>query len=78
MTKTLQTTNIWLDEIMALPAAGGREDEIHSTRESRGATKSVFKVLARHVDVGQSVKVRDALPKQIQALWPDCSSKTKV
>ncbi|WP_281405196.1 MULTISPECIES: hypothetical protein [unclassified Mesorhizobium] len=31
-TKTLQTTNLWLDEIMALPAAGGRGDEIHSTR----------------------------------------------
>ncbi|AJD45541.1 DUF2267 domain-containing protein [Rhizobium sp. SEMIA 4085] len=35
------------------------------------AAKSVFRVLARHVDLGQSAKVRDALPKEIQALWPD-------
>ncbi|TJW11000.1 MAG: DUF2267 domain-containing protein [Mesorhizobium sp.] len=131
--KTLQTTNIWLDEIMAdhgpdrrvawhmlgavlrtlrdrlqidlaanlgagLPLlirgayydryrprdlpTGGRSledflqhvtEEMKSTRpvNPAEATKSVFKVLARHVDLGQSAKVRDALPKDIQALWPE-------
>lgn len=59
-------------------------EEIKSTRpvNPEDATRSVFKVLARHVDLGRLVKVRDALPKQIQALWPESvefsSSKTKV
>ncbi|ESY67409.1 MAG: DUF2267 domain-containing protein [Mesorhizobium sp.] len=35
------------------------------------ATRTVFKTLAHHVDLGQSAKVRDALPKGVQALWPD-------
>ncbi|UCI10166.1 DUF2267 domain-containing protein [Mesorhizobium sp. B1-1-8] len=35
------------------------------------ATKLVFRALAHHIDLGQSAKVRDALPKEIQALWPD-------
>ncbi|CDX22488.1 conserved hypothetical protein [Mesorhizobium sp. ORS 3324] len=35
------------------------------------ATRTVFKALAHHIDLGQSAKVRDALPKDIQALWPD-------
>ncbi|TIM33243.1 MAG: DUF2267 domain-containing protein, partial [Mesorhizobium sp.] len=47
--------------------------EMKSTRpvNPEDATRSVFKVLARHVDLGQSAKVRDALPKQIRALWPE-------
>jgi uncharacterized protein (DUF2267 family) len=58
-------------------------EEMKSTRpvNPEDATRSVFKVLARHVDLGQSAKVRDALPKQIQALWPEVlesSSSTKV
>ncbi|MDG4882752.1 DUF2267 domain-containing protein [Mesorhizobium sp. WSM4884] len=35
------------------------------------ATKLVFKALAHHIDLGQSAKVRGALPKEVQALWPD-------
>ncbi|BCH15527.1 hypothetical protein MesoLjLa_23780 [Mesorhizobium sp. L-2-11] len=131
--KTLQTTNIWLDEIMAdhgpdrrlawhmlgavlrtlrdwlqieLAANLGAElpllvrgayydryrprdlptssrsledflqrvaEEMKSTRpvNPEDATRSVFKVIARHVDLGQSAKVRDALPKQIRSLWPE-------
>ncbi|SJM30809.1 DUF2267 domain-containing protein [Mesorhizobium delmotii] len=48
-------------------------EEMKSTRpvNPEDATRSVFKVLARHVDLGQSAKVRDALPKQIRALWPE-------
>jgi uncharacterized protein (DUF2267 family) len=34
------------------------------------AVRSVFKVIVHHVDLGQSAKVRDALPKEVQALWP--------
>ncbi|WEX09526.1 DUF2267 domain-containing protein [Chelativorans sp. AA-79] len=39
--------------------------------DSNEATRSVFRVIAHHVDLGQSAKVRDALPKEIQALWPE-------
>jgi uncharacterized protein (DUF2267 family) len=36
------------------------------------ATRSVFRTLAHHdVDLGQSAKIRGALPKDIQALWPE-------
>ncbi|WFP79110.1 DUF2267 domain-containing protein [Mesorhizobium sp. WSM4906] len=35
------------------------------------AARTVFKALAHHIDLGQSAKVRDALPKDIQRLWPD-------
>jgi uncharacterized protein (DUF2267 family) len=131
--KTLQTTNIWLNEIMAdhgpdrqvawhilgavtralrdrlppdLAAHLGAElpllvrgtyydryrpsqtpdktrsldeflahvgDELKSVRpvNSGDAARSVFRVLSRHVDLGQSAKVRAALPKEIQALWPE-------
>jgi uncharacterized protein (DUF2267 family) len=131
--KTLQTTNIWLDEIMAdlgpdrqtawhvlsvvlralrdrLPAdlaahLGAQlpllvrgtyydqyspSDPPDKTRSLENfleriaeglaldrpinptnAAKSVFAVLAHHIDLGQSAKVRNALPKTIQALWPE-------
>lgn len=39
--------------------------------DSLDATRSVFRVLAHHIDLGQSAKVREALPKEIQALWPE-------
>lgn len=35
------------------------------------ATKSVFKVLSRHIDRGQAENVRDALPHHIRDLWPE-------
>lgn len=35
------------------------------------ATRSVFGVIAHRIDLGQSAKVRDTLPKDIQALWPE-------
>jgi uncharacterized protein (DUF2267 family) len=48
-------------------------EELKSIRpvSSNEAAKSVFRVLARHIDLGQSAKVRDALPREIQSLWPD-------
>ncbi|WP_159588995.1 DUF2267 domain-containing protein [Chelativorans xinjiangense] len=36
---------------------------------STEATRTVFRVIAHHVDLGQSAKVREALPKDVQALW---------
>jgi uncharacterized protein (DUF2267 family) len=36
------------------------------------ATRAVFHVLSRHLDRGQTVKVRDALPEDIRRkLWPE-------
>jgi uncharacterized protein (DUF2267 family) len=37
---------------------------------TRDATRAVLRVLSRHVDRGQVVKVREALPQQIRDLWP--------
>jgi uncharacterized protein (DUF2267 family) len=34
------------------------------------ATRAVFGTIGRHVTAGQVDKVRDALPKDIQVLWP--------
>lgn len=34
------------------------------------AARAVFQVLSRHIDRGQTVKVRDALPEDIRRLWP--------
>ncbi|TIS96424.1 MAG: DUF2267 domain-containing protein [Mesorhizobium sp.] len=64
----LPTNNRSLEEFLQRVA-----EEMKSTRpvNPEDATRSVFKVLAKHVDLGQSAKVRDALPKHIQALWPE-------
>jgi uncharacterized protein (DUF2267 family) len=35
------------------------------------ATRTVFATIGRHVTEGQVEKVRQALPKDIQALWPE-------
>jgi uncharacterized protein (DUF2267 family) len=132
--KTLQTTNIWLDEIMevigpdrqvawhtlgavlrplrdrlplGLAAHLGSQlpllvrglyydqwepekqpDKTRSLEEFLGrigeqlenirpvnvqeGTRAVFHVLSRHLDRGQTVKVRDALPEDIRrSLWPE-------
>lgn len=39
--------------------------------DSVDATRSVFRAIAHHIDLGQSAKVREALPKDVQALWPE-------
>jgi len=48
-------------------------EELKSIRpvDPEDAARSVFRVLTRHIGLGQSAKVRDALPKEIQALWPE-------
>ena len=38
------------------------------------ATRAVLGTIGRHVTAGQVEKVRDALPKNIQALWPDTAA----
>jgi uncharacterized protein (DUF2267 family) len=38
---------------------------------SADATRAVFHVLSRHVDRGQAAKIREALPHEIRALWPE-------
>ena len=38
---------------------------------SLDAVRTVFSVLNRHLDHGQIEKVRQALPEEIRALWPD-------
>jgi uncharacterized protein (DUF2267 family) len=38
--------------------------------DPRVVTGAVFTVLARHVDPGQAEKVRQALPGEVQTLWP--------
>ena len=38
---------------------------------SLDAVRAVFAVLERHLDHGQTEKVRQALPEEIRALWPD-------
>jgi uncharacterized protein (DUF2267 family) len=35
------------------------------------ATRTVFKVVARHIDRGECEKIERALPREIRELWPD-------
>lgn len=37
----------------------------------KAATRCVFSVLSRHVDIGEIKQVRQALPKDIRTLWPE-------
>jgi uncharacterized protein (DUF2267 family) len=48
-------------------------DNLGATRpvNSRDAARSVFRVLNRHLPDGQIDKVRDALPEEIRAIWPE-------
>lgn len=57
-----------LDEFLASIAEGMKNTRPVDPAE---AAISVFRVLTRHIDLGQSVKVRDTLPKEIRALWPE-------
>ena len=42
------------------------------------AVQAVFAVLERHLDRGQAEKVRQALPEEIRALWPDGAAKRRL
>lgn len=46
--------------------------------DPRAVTGAVFTVLARHVDTGQAEKVRQALPGEVQALWPAAHTWVEV
>jgi uncharacterized protein (DUF2267 family) len=37
----------------------------------RDATGTVFQILSRHVNRGQIDKVRNSLPEEVRAIWPD-------
>jgi uncharacterized protein (DUF2267 family) len=45
---------------------------------SLDATQAVFSVLGRHLDNGQAAKVRNALPEDVRAIWPECESQPLV
>ena len=42
------------------------------------AARTVFAVLERHLDHGQAEKVRQSLPEEIRALWPDGQFKNRL
>jgi uncharacterized protein (DUF2267 family) len=46
--------------------------------DARVATGAVFTVLARHVDPGQAEKVRQAVPGEVQTLWPAAHTWVEV
>jgi uncharacterized protein (DUF2267 family) len=64
-----------LDEFLA-PIA----DELANTRpvNVRDATRAVFQILSRHVNLGQVEKVRDAMPEEVRNLWPLSSEAPDV
>jgi uncharacterized protein (DUF2267 family) len=47
--------------------------ELSSTRpvDAKEAVRSVFRVLSHYIDPGEVRKVREGLPLEVQALWPD-------
>ncbi|WEX74508.1 DUF2267 domain-containing protein [Sinorhizobium numidicum] len=51
------------------------EDELAFTRpvDVKEAAQTVFHVLSHHLDPGEVRKVREALPEDVRALWPDPS-----
>lgn len=58
-----------LDEF--LERVGEQLENIRPVNVQEG-TRAVFQVLSRHLDRGQTVKVRDALPEDIRrGLWPE-------
>ena len=64
-----------LDEFLA--PVSERLSQIRSL-DPRAATGAVFTVLARHVDPGQAEKVRQALPGEVQTLWPAAHTWVEV
>lgn len=57
-----------LDEFLAQV-----KDELAFTRpvDAKEAVQTVFHVLSHHLDPGEVRKVRDGLPGEVRALWPD-------
>jgi uncharacterized protein (DUF2267 family) len=45
---------------------------------SADAVRTVFAVLERHLDHGQAEKVRQALPEDVRALWPDGAATRRL
>ncbi|MCA1369715.1 DUF2267 domain-containing protein [Bradyrhizobium sp. BRP14] len=57
-----------LDEFL-----GQVKDELAFTRpvDAKEAVQTVFHVLSHHLDPGEIRKIRDSLPQDVRALWPD-------
>jgi uncharacterized protein (DUF2267 family) len=41
------------------------------------AVRVVFATLTHHIDPGQTRKVRDSLPKDVRAIWPDAETSAE-
>jgi uncharacterized protein (DUF2267 family) len=54
------------EEFIALVGAG--LEDIRPLN-SEDTTRTVFRVLSRHVDVGEAAKVEGALPDEIRTMW---------
>ncbi|THK36080.1 DUF2267 domain-containing protein [Ensifer sp. MPMI2T] len=61
-----------LDEFLAQV-----KEELAFTRpvDAKDAVQTVFAVLSHYLDPGQVTKVREGLPEDIRALWPDPQSR---
>ncbi|MCZ4091297.1 MULTISPECIES: DUF2267 domain-containing protein [Sinorhizobium] len=53
------------------------KEELAFTRpvDAKDAVQTVFGVLSHYLDPGQVAKVRESLPEDIRALWPDPHSR---
>ncbi|MBP1884329.1 DUF2267 domain-containing protein [Sinorhizobium mexicanum] len=53
------------------------KEELAFTRpvDAKDAVQTVFAVLSHYLDPGQIAKVRESLPQDIRALWPDPLSR---
>jgi uncharacterized protein (DUF2267 family) len=59
------------EEFLAVIAADLTSVGLVSEEDVADATDAVFRVLNHHVDPGQLRKIRQALPEEIRALWPE-------
>jgi uncharacterized protein (DUF2267 family) len=52
---------------------GQVKTELASTRpvDAKEAVQTVFQVLSHHLDPGEVRKIRESLPQDLRALWPD-------
>jgi uncharacterized protein (DUF2267 family) len=55
-------------------------EELAHTRpvDPSNATQAVFRILSRHVTPGQIDKVRQSLPREVQAIWLEVTPDTQV
>jgi uncharacterized protein (DUF2267 family) len=68
-----ETSKKWrtAKEFLAIVAADLSSVASASAEDVADAADAVFRVLNHHVDPGQLRKIRQALPEEIRALWPE-------